>query len=67
MATGRDMQLARQDYFVARTPKERVRTRNPQSLHCAFWPKDLEKLEFRDHWDLVESMVAAQRQAKRKR
>jgi hypothetical protein len=54
-----------QDHFVARTPHGRRRRRNPQSMHCAIWAKELGK--FRDNWDLVESTVAAQRQAKRKR
>lgn len=54
-----------QDYFVARTPKARVRPRNPKSMHCAIGPNELER--FRDNWGLVESTVAAQRQAKRKK
>jgi hypothetical protein len=51
-----------QDYF-ARTYKGGRRPRNPQSMHCAVWPKDLER--FRDNWGLVESSFEAQRQAMR--
>jgi hypothetical protein len=51
-----------QDHF-ARTYKGGRRPRNPQSMHCAIGPKELAK--FRDNWGLVESIVAAQRKAKR--
>lgn len=33
------------------------RPRNPESMHCAIWPKDLE--HFRDNWQLVEKQFPA--------
>jgi hypothetical protein len=37
-------------------PGGRIRPINPQSTHCAIWPKDLEK--FRNNWPLVEKLLA---------
>ena len=33
------------------------RPKNPKSMHCAVWPKDLE--QFRENWGLVASQFAA--------
>ncbi len=40
-----------QDHF-ARRYKGRRRPKNPLSLHCAIWPKELS--QFRDKWDLLK-------------
>jgi hypothetical protein len=53
-----------QNHF-ARTYKGGRRPRKPESMHCTIVPEEIEK--FRDNWGLVESTVAAQRKAKRKR
>lgn len=45
-----------QDFF-AEIYKGGRRPKNPQSMHCAVWPKDLER--FRDNWALVESSLNA--------
>ena len=39
-----------QDYF-RRTYKGGKRPRNPKSMHCAVWPRDLEP--FRNRWETV--------------
>lgn len=39
-----------QDHFH-KTYKGRVRPRNPRSVHCAVWPKDLSA--HRDKWELI--------------
>lgn len=39
-----------QDYF-RRTYKGGKRLRNPKSMHCAVWPRDLES--FRNRWETV--------------
>jgi len=44
-----------QDHF-AEIYKGGRRPKNPQSLHCAVWPKELER--FRDNWALVESSLS---------
>ena len=41
-----------QKHFI-RSYKGGRRPKNPKSMHCAIWPKDLEP--FRDNWSLVES------------
>lgn len=41
-----------QKYF-SRVYKGGRRARNPESFHCAIWPKDLK--EYRDNWDLLKS------------
>jgi hypothetical protein len=38
--------------FFSKNYKGGRRPKNPQSMHCAIWPKDLER--FRDNWDLIE-------------
>ena len=43
-----------QEYF-SKSYKGGRRARNPQSLHCAILPKDLEK--FRDNWSLIEKSL----------
>jgi hypothetical protein len=43
-----------QAYF-SKTYKGGRRTKNPQSLHCAILPKDLEK--FRNNWSLIEKSL----------
>lgn len=45
-----------QKYFV-KTYKGGRRPKNPNSMHCAVWPKDLEP--FRDNWDLVTAQFPA--------
>jgi hypothetical protein len=44
-----------QDHFV-RTYKGGRRPKNPESLHCAVWPEDLQR--FRDNWSLLERSFA---------
>jgi hypothetical protein len=39
-----------QDHFFA-TYKSRRRPKNPKSLHCAVWPKDLQR--FKDNWQIL--------------
>ena len=43
-----------QDYF-AENYKGGRRPKNPLALHCAVWPKDLER--FRDNWGLVRKIL----------
>jgi len=43
-----------QDFFF-QTYKGGRRPKNPQSLHCAIWPKDLE--QFKDNWGLIEQTL----------
>ena len=43
-----------QDFFFS-TYKSRKRPKNPISMHCAAWPKDL--IKFRDNWDLVKKTL----------
>lgn len=43
-----------QGYF-SKSYKGGRRSKNPQSLHCAILPKDLEK--FRDNWSLIEKSL----------
>ena len=45
-----------QDYFFDHYKGGR-RPRNPESMHCAIWPKDLEA--FRDNWHLIEKQFPA--------
>ncbi len=44
-----------QDHFAG-SYKGGRRPRNPMSMHCAIWPKDLEK--YRDNWGLIESSLS---------
>ena len=39
-----------QEYFY-KTYKGGLRPRNPKSLHCAVWPKDL--IKYKDDWKLI--------------
>ncbi|MHB8060159.1 MAG: hypothetical protein ACYDHO_04930 [Gaiellaceae bacterium] len=41
---------------IATTYKSRVRPKNPFSMHCAVWPKQLSK--YRDNWPLVLKSLA---------
>jgi hypothetical protein len=41
---------------IAKTYKSRVRPKNPSSMHCAVWPKQL--LMYRDNWHLVKESLA---------
>src|SRR3972149_1134973 len=43
-----------QEYF-SKSYKGGRRSKNPQSLHCAILPKDLE--QFRDNWSLIEKTL----------
>ncbi len=43
-----------QEYF-SKSYKGGRRSKNPQSLHCAILPKDLER--FRDNWALIEKSL----------
>ena len=43
-----------QRYFQ-RTYKSRRRPRNPKSLHCAIWEKDL--IQFQNNWDLIKEVL----------
>jgi hypothetical protein len=45
-----------QDHFVG-SYKGGRRPKNPQSMHCAVWPKDLER--FRNNWELVKTSLSA--------
>lgn len=45
-----------QEYTFAKY-KSRRRPKNPESTHCAVWPKDL--AEFRDNWDLIRQSFPA--------
>jgi hypothetical protein len=33
------------------------RPKNPQSMHCAIWPRELER--FRNNWALVDAILGA--------
>lgn len=41
---------------IAKNYKDRVRPKNPQSTHCAIWPKQLSK--HRDNWSIVFDSLA---------
>jgi len=41
--------------FFRRTYKGGRRPRKPQSLHCAVWPKHLQR--FKDNWGLIEEAL----------
>lgn len=41
---------------IAKTYKGGIRPKNPQSMHCAVWPKQLSK--HRDNWSLVLESLA---------
>jgi hypothetical protein len=44
-----------QSHFY-KTYKSRHRPKNPTSMHCAIWPKDIEKS--RDNWEIIkESLI----------
>ncbi len=45
-----------QDHF-SRNYKGGHRPKNPQSMHCAVWPKDLKR--FQNNWELVKSNLRA--------
>jgi hypothetical protein len=45
--------------FFRRNYKEGRRPNNPQSRHCAIWPRHLKK--FRDNWELIEQSLAFER------
>jgi hypothetical protein len=47
-----------QDYTVEHY-KSRRRPKNPNSMHCAIWPKDLRR--FRDNWSLIKESSAKAR------
>lgn len=47
-----------------RTYKEGRRPKNPQSLHCAVWPRELQK--YRDRWDVLKESFAKTRKARSK-
>ena len=46
-----------QEYF-SKSYRGGRRSKNPQSLHCAILPKDLEK--FRDNWTLIEKSLKSE-------
>ena len=46
-----------QEYFL-KSYKGGRRSKNPQSLHCAILPKDLEK--YRDNWFLIEKSLKSE-------
>lgn len=43
-----------QEFFL-KTYKGGRRPKNPQSLHCAIWPKDL--AGYKDNWGLIEQAI----------
>jgi hypothetical protein len=43
--------------FFSKNYKGGRRPKNPQSMHCAIWPKDLER--FKDNWGLIEQTLNA--------
>lgn len=47
-----------QDYFYEHY-KSRVRPLNPKSVHCAIWPRDLEK--FKGNWPLIKEELKSRR------
>jgi hypothetical protein len=52
-----------QEYF-AKSYRERRRPRNPNSMHCAIRPVDLQ--QHRDKWEVVSDALAASRERARK-
>lgn len=43
-----------QEYFY-KNYKGGIRPKNPKSIHCAIWQKDLEK--YKNNWDLITSKI----------
>jgi hypothetical protein len=43
-----------QEYF-SKTYKSRHRPKNPTSMHCAIWPKDIQK--HKDNWGLIKESL----------
>jgi hypothetical protein len=49
-------QLKELQSFFHRTYKDGRRPNNPNSLHCAIWPKDLSK--YKDNWKLIKKIFS---------
>ena len=47
--------------IFANTYKGGRRPKNPESVHCAIWPSELS--EYRDNWDLIDSVLGARQTA----
>ncbi len=49
--------------FLKKAGEDGRRPKNPQSMHCAIWPKELAR--FRDNWKLIDAILGATRRGGR--